>query len=96
MKKYNENYITLLEAVSILRGRKKFVATFLKRTDGSERTIVGRVKRKRGDGKGKYNFAEHNLFSVYDTEKKEYRTIPLEGLLTVNGKKITWAKPFEI
>jgi hypothetical protein len=73
-----------------LRG-KFFSATFIKK-DGSVRKIncrLGVIKALRG-GELRYNAEAANNLIVWDLQKKEFRTIPLDKLITLryNGKEI--------
>jgi hypothetical protein len=52
---------------------KFFSATFIKRTDGTERTMVGRLKVT----------ADHGLLTVYVPAVSNYRTIPLDSVTSV-------------
>jgi hypothetical protein len=67
---------------------KIFRATFIKRSTGETRILVGRLGvRKFVSGKGlNYTPREHDLISVFDFQKMEYRMIPIEGLLEVKFK----------
>jgi hypothetical protein len=74
-----------------LRG-KFFSATFIKK-DGTMRKIncrLGVIKALKG-GELKYNATAANNLVDFDLKKKEYRTIPLDRLITLryNGKEIT-------
>lgn len=65
-----------------------FRATFIKRSTGERRVLVGRLgvkKYVKGVGMN-YKPADHDLISVFDMQKVEYRTIPIEGLLEVKFK----------
>jgi len=75
----------ILEQVIRSTHGKIFRATFIKRSTGERRILVGRLGvRKFVSGKGmSYVPREHNLISVFDFQKMEYRTIPIEGLLEV-------------
>jgi WYL domain-containing protein len=68
------------------RGRP-FQVSFIKRTDGTVRhmkaILVPREERKEGEGIRKgYNYEEKKLLPVIDLEKKEWRTIPLDGVFS--------------
>jgi len=81
------NIVTLKQE---LKGRI-FSATFIKK-DGTIRKIncrLGVVKALRG-GALKYNAEALNNLVVYDLQAKDYRTIPLDKLLTLryNRKEI--------
>jgi hypothetical protein len=70
---------------------KFFGASFYKK-DGTIRHIncrLGVVKDLQG-GELKYNALAANNLVVWDVRKKEYRTIPLDRLITLryNGKEI--------
>jgi hypothetical protein len=70
-----------------LKGRI-FSATFIKK-DGSIRKIncrLGVIKALRG-GSLKYNAEACNNLVVYDLQAKDYRTIPLDKLLTLRYNK---------
>jgi hypothetical protein len=70
-----------------LKGRI-FSATFIKK-DGTIRKIncrLGVVKALRG-GALKYNAEAANNLVVYDLQAKDYRTIPLDKLLTLRYNK---------
>lgn len=73
-----------------LKGRI-FSATFIKK-DGTIRKIncrLGVVKALKG-GELRYNAEAANNLVVYDLQAKDYRTIPLDKLLTLryNGKEV--------
>ncbi len=59
--------------------------TFIKRTTGETRVLVGRlgVKKYLKGGVPAYDFNEHNLILIWDRDKKEYRTIPIEGIVSI-------------
>ena len=65
---------------------KFFSATFIKRTDGTERTMVGRLKvtPKNPSVRGRvYEDADHALLTVYVPAVSNYRTIPLDSVISV-------------
>lgn len=72
-------------------GRRLFSVTFVKRTDEALRTLVGRFGVNAGvKGKGlAFDPARRDLLAVFDMHQRNYRFIPLEGLvcLSCNGKK---------
>lgn len=73
---------------------KIFRATFIKRSTGEKRVLVGRLgvkKYVKGEGMS-YVPSEHDLISVFDMQKVEYRMIPIEGLLEVKFKKRIYKK----
>lgn len=70
---------------------KFFSATFIKK-DGTIRKIncrLGVIKALSG-GNLKYDAMAANNLVVFDIQKKEYRTIPLDRLVTLryNGKEV--------
>lgn len=70
-----------------------FSIKFLKRSDGTERTMVCRtgVKKFLKEGEPAYDPKDHNLIWVYDMVKKGYRSIPKDGVteILLDGK---WEK----
>ncbi len=74
---------------------KMFTAIFIKRSDGSLRSLNGMtgVRKYTVGGELPYSPKEKELIPVYDLKlgpgRQGYRTIPLEGLkaLKINGKK---------
>jgi hypothetical protein len=65
---------------------KFFSATFIKRTDGTERTMVGRLKvtPKNPSLSGRvYQDSDHGLLTVYVPKVSNYRTIPLDSVLEI-------------
>ena len=67
-------------------GGKFFSATFIKK-NGEKRTIHCRLGvKKYVNGKGlSYNQDNYNYLTVYDLQKKAYRTLNVNTLLTVNA-----------
>jgi len=66
------------------RGRI-FRVVFSRRADGRQREMVCRIgvtKHLKGQGPA-YCAADHDLMSVYDVQKREYRSIPLDRVLCV-------------
>ncbi len=76
------------EARRILQdaGGRFFTATFIKRTDGRPRVLNGRTGvRKDVKGVGlSFNPAERGLMTVWDTQKKDWRMINLDKILTAS------------
>jgi hypothetical protein len=71
-----------------LVGSQFFTACFIKRTDGTERVLNGRlrVKKHLKGGDKAYNFSSKGLVSVYDVRAKGYRAIPMDSLLWVRAR----------
>ena len=69
-------------------GGKFFSATFIKK-NGEKRTIHCRLGvKKYTNGKGlTYNIHSYNYLTVWDLQKKAYRTLNVNTLLTVNANK---------
>lgn len=79
--------ITAKEAADLLSDTKGriFSVTFVKRTTGETRTMVARtgVAKHLKGGDAAYSFSANALLSVYDLQKKAYRSIPLDGILSL-------------
>lgn len=97
-KPEGDGYIRIspTEARELLSYKGKiFTAIFVKRSDGSLRSLNGMtgVRKYTSGGELPYSPKEKELIPVYDLKqgpgKQGYRTIPLEGLkaLKINGKK---------
>lgn len=97
-KPEGDGYIRIspTEARELLSYKGKiFTAIFIKRSDGSLRSLNGMtgVRKYTSGGELPYSPKEKELIPVYDLKKgpgkQGYRTIPLEGLkaLKINGKK---------
>ena len=70
----------------ITRNRGKFFTViFTKRTTGEQRVLTGRqgVTKHLKGGPAAYSFSEKKLLPVFDTQKGEYRSIPVEGIQEV-------------
>lgn len=63
--------------------------TFIKRSDGSERKMVCRTGVKKGvTGRGSaYDPETKNLLTVFDMQKRAFRTIPAENVIEVRARK---------
>ena len=89
--------ISTAEAIALIEksNGKMFSVEFVKRTTGEHRKMVARlgVKKHLAGGDAAYNFAARGLVSVYDVQKKGYRTIPTESIstLTIGGSTYTIA-----
>lgn len=92
------------EDVKKLVGNQFFSATFLKKNN-ELREINCRlgVKKHLKDGKKRYDTEYYNYLTVYDLQKKAYRTLNVNTLieLRANGQKIKvdknrWLKFFKI
>ncbi|MHC4260562.1 MAG: hypothetical protein ACYSTF_09170 [Planctomycetota bacterium] len=70
--------------LSATRGRL-FSVTFIKRSDGGERTIVARVGATKGQKhKGlHFNPRDRKLIVVFDVSERKYKSIPVEGIEAV-------------
>jgi len=73
-----------------------FGVTFVKRTDGELRRMlcrIGVVSHLTGGSKP-YRDEDHNLITVWDAQKLEYRCFPVDGVieLRVNGMVISYPR----
>ena len=72
---------------------KFFGVTFVKRTNGESRRMTCRVgvKKHLKGGDAPYNFNEKELIPVWDTNKKQYRSISLDSLtrLAIEGDEFS-------
>jgi hypothetical protein len=79
--------ITMQEAADLLTATEGriFSVRFAKRTTGEERVMTARtgVKKHLRGGSPAYSFAAHSLLSVYDLGAKGYRSIPLDGIISL-------------
>lgn len=68
-----------------------FAVEFVKRTDGTLRKMTCRTGVTKGTQGGSmgYEPSEHDLLSVYDVEKKGFRSIPVDAVLhlSMQGKR---------
>ena len=75
---------------------KVFSVEFVRRSDGKRRTMQARlgVERALKGGKRAYDEAEHGLLTVFDMERKGYRSVPVEGIraLAVRGVRYVPAR----
>ncbi len=66
-----------------------FSVRFRKRSDGTIRDMprcrMGVSKYIRG-GERAYDFGEKELLPVFDMDKGQYRSIPIEGIILINGE----------
>ena len=74
---------------SLVGNGKIFSVLFIKRSDGTERKMVARTGVKKGvTGRGSsYDPESKNLLTVFDMQKRAFRTIPVENILEVRAKK---------
>jgi len=85
--------ITLQKAIKLIRATKGtvFSTTFIKRTDGSIRTLVGRLEVTKGvNGKGMaFDPFDKGLIPVYDFQKQAFRMINCDTIqrISVRGKE---------
>ena len=76
-----------VRAEMVTNGFEFSSVTFIKRSDGSTRVMnyrLGVTKHLRQNGKGQgYDPKQHNLITVYDMTQKGYRSIPIDGVLSI-------------
>lgn len=82
-----------MEAVEKIKNGRFCSVVFAKRSDNSLRELKGRtgVKKylKGKEGKGAaYSAKEHDLIVFYDVKEAEYKSIPIERILSVNGQTV--------
>lgn len=76
----------LSELKSLVADGKIFSVKFIRRTDGAERKMLCRTGvRPAGGGERAYDPSAHNLLLVWDMQKKGYRTIPADNVLSVRA-----------
>ena len=78
-----------IAAIRALVGSTIFSARFQKRTDGTNRLMVCRLRVRKGvNGRGmKYDATERGLMPVYDVQAQSWRSIPVDAVtdLTIRG-----------
>lgn len=69
-----------------------FTVTFIKRSTGEERVMNCRkgVKKHLRGGPAAYNPDEHALIWCFDVQKQEYRSISIEGILSLKMDGVTY------
>ena len=81
--------ITAVKAAEILTATegKIFSVKFVKRTTGEVREMVARtgVKAHLKGGDAAYSFSAKSLLSVYDLQKKAYRSIALDAIVSLKS-----------
>lgn len=81
--------ITAAKAAEMLTSTEGriFSVKFIKRTTGEIREMVARtgVKAHLKGGDAAYKFSDKALLSVYDLQKKAYRAIPLDAILSLKA-----------
>lgn len=81
---------TLTQVLDQVEDGHIFSVDFIKRSDGTIRHMVCRRGVDRTNGSGRwYSDEGAGVMTVWDMTKKAYRTVPLEGILTlkINGKE---------
>lgn len=68
-----------------LAGSTIFSCRFVKRTTGQERLMVCRlgVTKHLSGGDATYEPSTKGLLPVYDTQKRAYRSIPLDAIISI-------------
>lgn len=75
------------ELENLLSDGRITTVTFKKRTTGEVRVMncrSGVKKHLKGDGP-RYDFKEKNLVCVYDVQKRDYRTINCDSIISVKA-----------
>lgn len=88
--------VQMARQISTLAGGTIFSVDFIKRTDHKLRHMVCRLgvrKGQKGTGSA-YDHLTKGLLCVYDVQKRDYRSIPLENVKTIKirGKEFKVAK----
>lgn len=86
----------IIEAIRYLAGNTIFNVVFIKRTTGEQRNMTCRldvrkhVKGDKGTGRA-YDMEGKGLIPVYDVQKRGYRTVPVDGIvsITIKGETFT-------
>jgi hypothetical protein len=94
VKTVKPKIITIKKMVELIRATNKeeFTVSFIKRTTGETRKMVamyGVTEFLRGGELG-YDAKEQSLITVYDTEKKGYRSINIDGIIAATIKGIEY------
>jgi hypothetical protein len=68
-----------------------FGVTFIKRTTGERRVMTCRLRGDTNDKERSYDPAKYGLLPVYDVINNGWRSIPLDGVITIsiNGNLYT-------
>lgn len=71
---------------------KVFTITFIKRGDGTQRVLTGRmgVKSYLKGGVLPYNPSEKRLIIIFDMVKRAYRAIPFDNITSFKYQNKTW------
>lgn len=74
---------------------KAVTVVFRKRSDGEIRTLNGRlgVVQKLKGGELRYDPADYKLLTIYDLQKHDYRSIPLDAVKSVKADGIVYKFP---
>ena len=86
VSKYQPIRSNTLRMLQLINSGKIFWVEFLKK-DGTIRTMRARTKVKSylQGGKLKYNPANYNLISVFDMDKREYRSFTLHKVIELHA-----------
>jgi hypothetical protein len=74
-------------------GNQFFKATFIKK-DGTLRDMIARlgVKKHLKGGEKSYNSEDFNYLTVFDMQKRQYRTINLNTLVKIKINGVTYER----
>lgn len=75
------------DLINLLESGKIVSITFARRSDGKSRTMACRlgVTSHLKGGEKAYDDAAHNLVTVFDMNKRQYRSIPVENIISVRA-----------
>lgn len=82
----------LIASIIKSQNGKAVTVTFTKRGDGSTRVLNGRLgvtKHLKG-GELKYDPKKYKLLTIFDMQKNDYRSIPLDAVQSVKAEGITY------
>jgi len=76
------------QIVDLIRGSEGKIVS-VKKTDGTERTLVGRLGVKKGV-KGveldrKETDEKHDVITIYDIQKRQFRRINIPGIISIRA-----------
>lgn len=75
-----------IEFVSnLVKNGKIFSVEFIKRTNGQMRRMVARTGVRSEGGSLNYDPHYHNLITVYDMEKRGFRNIPVDNIISLKA-----------
>lgn len=82
--------MTLTNAVKEIKSGRYVTVEFRKKSTGELRVLNGRTKvtKHLKGGEKAYSDADCGLITIFDQQKKGYRSIPINNILKLNGKPV--------